>query len=335
MKSRVALLTSLTALATVSVAPSSAAEVELLPVEEAFKVSARLQDDLLHVDWVVADGYYLVKERLHIQTSASALGTPQFPRGERRDDPFFGEVEVFRHDVTARVPVGTGHNPVDNWTVWVTSQGCADIGVCYPPHTQSLLVPRPVAATAGLLKVNSQSSQSAIEALRDLNRSVVGPSAEEFLPPEMAYILSVRVDGPETVVVSWDIAEGYYLYREKLGATVIEPIGNEVVGVDMPLGEPKMDEYFGEVDVFYDGVEYRLDIERSSSEATEVLIEIAYQGCADAGLCYPPLKHEVALELPALDGAGAVQTSPSQTSIEKQSVTGTLRSGHAERADAS
>ena len=54
-----------------------------------------------------------------------------------------------------------------------------------------------------------------------------------------------------------------------------------------------------------------------------------------SGLCYPPLKHEVALELPALDGGGAVQTSPSQTSMEEQSVTGTLRPGHAERADAS
>ena len=106
---------------------------DLLEPEKAFRFSARVLDDqAIEVHFAIADGYYLYRERFKFSAEgnpAIRLGTPELPRGIPHKDEFFGSVETYRKQVAIRIPVeGTGRLDLK-----VTSQGCADAGVCYVP----------------------------------------------------------------------------------------------------------------------------------------------------------------------------------------------------------
>jgi thiol:disulfide interchange protein DsbD len=107
---------------------------DLLEPEKAFRISTRALDaNTMEVRFAIADGYYMYRERFQFAAepgSKAKLGAPQFPQGMRKKDEFFGEVETYRKQVVIRVPV---ENAEDTLQLTVTSQGCADIGVCYIP----------------------------------------------------------------------------------------------------------------------------------------------------------------------------------------------------------
>src|SRR5262245_10714165 len=114
----------------------AAAPDDLLEPERAFRLSARpLDPTAVEVRFQIADGYYMYRNKFKFAVAGgdAQLGTPEFPRGEIKKDEFFGEVETYRKQVAIRVPV-TGN--AEKLTLDITSQGCADIGVCYPPLTQ-------------------------------------------------------------------------------------------------------------------------------------------------------------------------------------------------------
>ena len=107
---------------------------EFLPPEQAFRFEARALD-AHHVEVVfnVADGYYLYRERFAFAAAPAAVkfGTPVFPPGQVKYDETFGKkLETHRGRVVIRLPVDSA--PA-TFTLTVTSQGCADAGLCYPP----------------------------------------------------------------------------------------------------------------------------------------------------------------------------------------------------------
>lgn len=111
---------------------------EPLPVEQAFKASARALDDkTVEIRFQIADGYYLYRHRFRFAADGVALGEPALPPGKPKKDDAFGEVEIYRKAVSFTLPLSAGQPPFD---LQLTSQGCADIGICYPPQTQSLKV---------------------------------------------------------------------------------------------------------------------------------------------------------------------------------------------------
>ena len=107
---------------------------DLLEPEKAFRFSARALDaNTVEVRFAIAEGYYMYRERFKFATapgSKAKLGTPQFPAGVRKKDEFFGEVETYRKQLVIRLPVDSAEPELN---LVVTSQGCADIGVCYIP----------------------------------------------------------------------------------------------------------------------------------------------------------------------------------------------------------
>jgi len=113
--------------------PLAAAE-DLLEPEKAFRMSARALDgENVEVRFGIADGYYLYKEKFRFaleDARGAKLGAPELPSGVRRKDEFFGEVETYRKQVAIRLPV---EGAAGTLKLLVTSQGCADIGVCYVP----------------------------------------------------------------------------------------------------------------------------------------------------------------------------------------------------------
>jgi thiol:disulfide interchange protein DsbD len=111
-----------------------AAGPELLEPEQAFRMSARAIDArTVEVSFAIAEGYYMYRERFKFAAapqSQARLGAPQFPPGIRKKDEFFGEVETYRKQVAIRLPVESAEGALQ---LTVTSQGCADVGVCYVP----------------------------------------------------------------------------------------------------------------------------------------------------------------------------------------------------------
>ncbi len=107
---------------------------QLLEPEKAFRISTRALDaNTVEVSFAIAEGYYMYRERFKFAVdpgSKAKLGTPQFPTGMRKKDEFFGDVETYRKQVAIRLPVESAERTLN---LVVTSQGCADVGVCYIP----------------------------------------------------------------------------------------------------------------------------------------------------------------------------------------------------------
>lgn len=117
----------------------------------------------------------------------------------------------------------------------------------------------------------------------------------ELLPLEQAFRLSAQMVDRNTVEVRFDIADGYYLYRDKLGfAAEQAALGTP----DIPPGKMKKDEIFGDVEVYRGPLSIRLPLSASGETVT---LKVASQGCADAGVCYPPSEQVVMLD-PAQPG---------------------------------
>ena len=114
---------------------------DLLEPEKAFRMSARALDPTrVEVRFAIADGYYMYREKFLFALEGagdSRLGQPEFPSGTKKTDAFFGEVETYRKEVAIRIPV---EGTAPTLQLVVTSQGCADIGVCYVPMDRKATV---------------------------------------------------------------------------------------------------------------------------------------------------------------------------------------------------
>jgi thiol:disulfide interchange protein DsbD len=110
---------------------SAHSATDLLEPEKAFRFSARALDaSAIEVQFAIAEGYYMYRERFRFAADGGArLGRPEFPPGLKHKDEFFGETEIYRKAVRIRIPVESG----GAFGLKVTSQGCADAGVCYVP----------------------------------------------------------------------------------------------------------------------------------------------------------------------------------------------------------
>ena len=114
-------------------------ETDFLPPDVAFHVMAANEGTTLRVRWVIADGYYLYRQRMDIKAESPDLiltAPPAYPRGVVKTDAYFGSQEIYRQQVEATVPysrIDGGAHPLQ---IKVTYQGCADAGLCYPPITR-------------------------------------------------------------------------------------------------------------------------------------------------------------------------------------------------------
>ncbi len=131
-------------------------------------------------------------------------------------------------------------------------------------------------------------------------------NAEDFLPPDQAFKLAVTPDSPDRVRLSWAIAPGYYLYRSRLKFSTATP--QATLGTaDLPPGDTKHDEYFGDQVVYHAGLIAHLAVARAAGSSDALVLNVTYQGCAEAGLCYPPITKSFTLEMPKAGAMGAAQ----------------------------
>ena len=118
---------------------AGAAEPDLLEPEKAFHFSARLLDaNRLEVRYEIAPGYYLYREKFKFSADpvSVTVDASQLPPGKIKKDEFFGDVQIYRGDQRFVLPVGGLPAQAPHFTLKAVSQGCADLGVCYPPQEQ-------------------------------------------------------------------------------------------------------------------------------------------------------------------------------------------------------
>jgi len=132
-------------------------------------------------------------------------------------------------------------------------------------------------------------------------------NAEDLLPPSIAFKPTARALDGQTIEVRFEIAKGYYLYRDKFHFSA-EPSSVQLGMPVLPEGKEKDDDTFGKVQVYYKEALIRLPVERNSSGPLALTLNLTSQGCADVGVCYPPQKQTVSLELP--DPASAPVAAP-------------------------
>ncbi len=267
------------------------AATDLLPAEQAFKLSVASSGETLRLHWQIAPGYYLYRDkfRISVTTPGVSLGDIQFPKGLLKQDEFFGEMEIYRDAValsarwlaTTPLPAAIELN--------VSVQGCADAGVCYPPHKKLITVQTGQAASpAAGMNFNSL--------LKSLGRR---GGAADLLPADQAFAFSAEATDSGMLAVSWRIAEGYYLYRDKIQLLVRTVAGTPVEPgpYTLPRGTFHEDAEFGRVEILRGDVTATVPL-TWPDDGQAIELEARFQGCADRGVCYPPMQRTATLNRP-------------------------------------
>ena len=332
---------------------SSAQQEELLPPDQAFAFSTNVvASNLLEVNWRIAKDYYMYRDKFQVRVLEGdvQLGELQIPHGGMKTDEFFGQMEINTDRVAIGVPVlNAGKLPLDI-TIEAGGQGCNDpIGVCYPPlrkiakltipaksqnseiaigesikvaslDTESLALQSAVSPGSLLVAADQPKSSAAVSGEQsnalnsvDTLRSLLGDTMvqSEFLDPEVAFRIDLQLKNPRTALATFFIEDGYYLYRDKTGFES-QAEGIRISNVSLPEGISKTDSYFGEQVVYYTGMNVEIPLVRPQ-QAIEAKIKVNYQGCAEQGICYPPMDKVFTLNLPGISEAQASSLASGNT----------------------
>jgi thiol:disulfide interchange protein DsbD len=286
-------------------------EDELLPPDQAFPATVAASDpQRLVARWDIAEGYYLYQHRLAVksQTPGVELGDPVLPPGKEKEDEFFGRVVTYRDRVEVEIPILNRPPGAMSLDLALESQGCADLGVCYPPQSQPASLDLPMLAQA-----DPQPLEPALPASQRLQNLLgggtpsLGIAGDELLPPDEAFFPTAESTDGRSIDVKWRIADGYYLYRDKIGLELTEADGVEITSVETPEGEEKEDEFFGRIQVYYGAAEAVARLDRSRLDPSEAMLRVKYQGCADLGVCYPPMEKSIPVLLSGITAAEAAE----------------------------
>jgi len=262
----------------VTVFSPRAAQADLLSPEEAFNAIAQVSGEQIEVLLTPAEGYYLYQDRISLEPANAdvVLGSPDFPPAVITDDPVFGETKVFQEEVLFSVPIN--HSPGGTQVVEIHFQGCSEEhGVCYPPQSTTAKLDLPAVG-----EVSTTAVQSTISGV--LGGLFGGNSSGEPLDPEEAFVPHVDFANDQIRVI-FEIAPDYYLYQDRLLAGT-NPDSVSIEAAALPAAVEKNDPSFGLVQVYYDQVQIHLTPQ--TDEPFDLVL--GYQGCAEMGLCYPPME---------------------------------------------
>jgi thiol:disulfide interchange protein DsbD len=340
------LLLALSGVAALALAPGAARAVDqsdLLPIEEAFTFEARMGEDGRAVIAIeAAEGYYLYRHRFSARTptAGASVGALELPPGEAKTDEFFGDVETYRGAFEATLAVGGGPGEV---VLQIGYQGCADLGICYPPSRVQLPVtlaaalppvaaaeaaaPAPGAPVPAIAPAPAP-TPAGLPAAAPFGAPAPGLAApfgagpQAALPEDQAFVAEAIVADPGTLAVRITPAPGYYLYRDSIRAE-LEGGDARAAMPALPAGTAHVDEHFGEVRVYFEPLEFDLALARPAGPGGPATLVLAYQGCQADGICYSPMTRRIALALPptetAIEAAGAAGATAPASAAEAAS----------------
>src|SRR3990167_10141920 len=134
------------------------------------------------------------------------------------------------------------------------------------------------------------------------------------LPPEQAFALRVYSTSPTQAVVQWQIAPGYYLYRDQLHIKLLSPQQGKITRIDWPLGEKRNNSLRGDYQAYSRSVLIPIQLQGIvAGDAVKLLVN--YQGCSQSGFCYPPMKTDINIAALTVDSSAATLLFSSQQGI--------------------
>ncbi len=267
-----------------------AASDEILPVDAAFPHTVTATEKNIQLQFGIQPRYYLYRHAFQFAGQNIQLGEANIPPGKKKTDEFFGEVETYRDVLTITIPYsGVQASPA----LEVKFQGCADAGICYPPQKRVLDLTEHVAqnnATSAVLPASSSGN------LLTSSQGQSFFSDQNLLPVDQAFKFETIALSDTVLSARFTMAPNIYLYKDQVvfstfthGVTLGEP--------EFPAAVKKDDPEFGLVDVFYDVVEINIPYSRSQA-VNRVDVEVAFQGCEDGKVCYPPDSRVVSVDVP-------------------------------------
>ncbi|MEO8002038.1 MAG: protein-disulfide reductase DsbD [Arenimonas sp.] len=272
-------------------------EKDLLPIDQAFALSAKaVSRNKIEFTWKIAPGYYLYRHRMSVSPVDSGFKTNalELPEGHHKKDQFFGEVQTYRNEVVG-IQTGAAADHVNSVSFLVKYQGCADVGVCYPPHKKTITVDLPASSQKSATSLNLSADKK-----NDLFGNTKITTDSLPLPASEAFQFEAIVNTSNELLLRFTPAPGYYLYRDKTKLTIVSDNNSVVAGeLQWPPAKSHKDEHFGDVAVFFDLVEAKLPLQLKDSKAHEINLKASFIGCQENGICYPPMKREIALSVPA------------------------------------
>ncbi|MGH8051110.1 MAG: protein-disulfide reductase DsbD family protein [Arenimonas sp.] len=293
-------------LSTLLFAPAALAvdEKDLLPIDQAFALSAKaIARDKIEFTWKIAPGYYLYRHRMSVSAVESNFKTNplELPEGTHKKDQFFGDVQTYRNTVIG-IQTGGAADGTNSVSFLVKYQGCADLGVCYPPHKKTITVALPAATQTDSAALNLNSGEKS---------NLFGDSKITTdslpLPAEQAFQFEAIVNTSNEFLLRFTPAPGYYLYRDKTKINILSDNHSVLAGeLQWPPAKLHKDEHFGDVAVFFDLVEAKLPLQLKDAKAHDITLKASFIGCQENGICYPPMKREIALSLPSGGKTGEI-----------------------------
>ncbi len=190
------------------------AENALLDPQEAFKYSASVLDaHNIEARFQVAKDYHLYRDKVkfEVTTKGVALGSVQLPPGKVEEDAIFGRTVVYRDDVRIRLPLSRIDPNIREITLKAVSQGCADVGVCYPPQTHETLLELPALKSSLPGQVVGDSPQDDASLLERKTAPDAGPAATTSTQSETTRIENLFKGGSFWLIVSFFFGAGLLL----------------------------------------------------------------------------------------------------------------------------
>ena len=308
-------------------------EEPLLP-DDAFVFSARMIDaNTIRAKWDIVDKYYLYRDKIRFTTDTPEISLGQYvlPAGKLKHgikpDGSEGEVETYMHTIEIDIPITRNNPSLNRFSLVAHSQGCAEIGICYPPHTQKAKLEIPAAEPSA-----STGNGSVLNKLSSLSSSLGLGDNDGVLAPDEAFHLSVETPDGNTVLANWQIADKHYLYKDKFNVKLKDAQGVRLVDVEIPEGEFKEDKVLNQVlQVFHNHAKATVKLARSSAEPMNITLEFTYQGCAEEkGICYPPIKKDMVVTLPTASTTTAalpLSAGNGEVISEQDSIANALKAG--------
>ncbi len=343
---------------------SFAQDEELLAPEKAFSLQARVENNAVIAEYTIAPGYYMYREafRFDLETDGVTFGEASVPDGMIKHDDFFGDVEIYRDSVAIKLPVlAEGASTPAQIKIKTTGQGCADMGVCYPPLYQTLSMNMPSSASvspqpyefkpvkvaaaetvdnsvAELQNLFAQAtenpaadnandgSSSPLDQLQALGADIGLDDEEEIPDPDKAFQLGAVIDKNNIIQAEIQIYSHTYLYKNKMKFKMLDGEGHTIGAISLPKGDEKNDEFFGLMEVYHDYFKVSVPVISDPNASAQYVISMGYQGCVEDKICYPPITKYLKVDLASktldiLDDKPALSSKAQATAPPSQGMT--------------
>ncbi len=279
---------------------SSALAQDVLPAHEVFIPSISAVDDKhITIDIDIKKGYYLYRQqRFSVSADGDAIdiGDIQLSAGAEKTDAFSGTQSVW-YGGTHRASIAIAYenpNRQHSATLTLKYQGCQEGVICYPPQTTSLEVALPESQPSTVtektfLQTSSPAKWSPVSQTASEGIVFGKPQKAPLLSEKEAFPFSAEVTADNALTAQWLVADGYYLYRDR-----IRVLDDDVETIVFSDSDIHADDFFGDQRVYrHDEGVIKLLFAHSVDNKT---FDIQFQGCADQGICYPMMQRRIVVE---------------------------------------